>query len=71
MSPTAPDFAPPGMIDLNTAADRFQINKQAINRWAAARIIPSQKVNRRIFIRPEDLIAALKASGRSVPEVAV
>jgi len=61
---------PAGMIDLDTAADRFQINKQAIARWAAARAIPSQKVNRQVYIRPEDLIAALKASGRQVPEVA-
>jgi predicted site-specific integrase-resolvase len=57
------------MIGLKTAAQRFGISVDTLTRWTATRALPCQKVDRRIYIRPEDLTAVLKVSGRPVPKV--
>ena len=60
---------PAGAIDLKTAEQRFQIPTETLLRWTATGGLRCQKVSRKVFIRPEDLTAALKASGRPGREV--
>ena len=64
MSHTVPDFAPEGMVDMLTAARQFDLKHSTVYRLVRTRAIPSKRVYRQIFIRPEDLQVLLRQSGR-------